>query len=375
VPLLVARLVAACIAAVALAAHADHLLERPALGASVASDSRGITWVVYRQGVRVMLRESPDGGATWSEARMVNRQPEDVEAARDSFPRVAIGRAGEVFVTWTRALSKPDAGVIRFARSSDGGRTFDDPVTVHVDRQPITHRFNAMAVTPQGRLFVAWIDSRDGRTGLYFTVSDDGGKTFRRERAAAAGACECCRIALVAHPDGRVSALWRHVFEPDIRDHALMTFGADGEVGTMRRATFDGWHLEGCPHHGPSLALDGDGGFHAVWFSGTPGKEGVYYGRLVDGRVEGQRRVGAESAGHADLAVIGKRIAIAWKEQDGEKWILKAMRSDDGGRSWRTFDVATAGTLNDHPKVFTWREGFRVLWNTREEPLKVVALP
>lgn len=373
---MIARFIAACVAAAALAAQAEHQ-ERPELGASVAVDSKGTTWVVYRQKVRVMLRESPDGGATWSAPRMVNRAPESIEATGDSYPKVAIGRGGEIFVSWTRALGvdASAAGVIRFARSGDGGRTFDDPVTVHADRQPIAHRFDAMAVTREGKLFVAWIDSRDGRTGLYFTVSADQGRTFRAERAAATGPCECCRIALVARQDGGITALWRHVFDQDIRDHALVSFDANGEAGAMRRATFDDWHLDGCPRHGPALAEDAGGGLHAVWFSGTPGKAGVYYGRLGEGRVEGQRRVGGETASHADLAVSGKRVAIAWKEQEGERWRLRAMRSDDGGQSWRSLELAATGAINDHPKVFAWREGFRVLWNTRDQPLKVVALP
>jgi hypothetical protein len=32
---------------------------------------------------------------------------------------------------------------------------------VHADRQEITHRFDAMTVTRDGRLLVAWIDKRD----------------------------------------------------------------------------------------------------------------------------------------------------------------------------------------------------------------------
>ena len=79
-------------------------------------------------------------------------------------------------------------------------------------------------------------------------------------------ACECCRIALAKGSDGRLRALWRHVFPPNVRDHAFALI-ADGQpANAYTRATYDGWRVDGCPHHGPSLAADDAQGFHTVWF-------------------------------------------------------------------------------------------------------------
>jgi hypothetical protein len=374
--------------AVALTAVAEHdhgkmAGPRAELGASAAFDGGGMLLAVYKEGDRVMLRRSPDRGATWSAPAPVNARPEPVAADGDSRPKIAVGREGDVYVTWTQPLAKPYTGFIRFARSSDGGKHFDAPVTVHHDRREITHRFDAIAVTPQGRIFVAWIDKRDGLgdpkayrgAALYYAVSDDRGTTFRGDYRAAEHSCECCRIALVAQEDGGVLALWRHVFEPDVRDHALARLGPDGVASEARRATFDDWHIEACPHHGPSMAQDAQGRLHAVWFSGAAGKEGVYYGRLGDGRVEGQRRIGGDTAAHADLAIRGDRIAIAWKEFDGTQSVLRAMRSDDGGATWRESRLAASAGATDQPKVLANGGDFYVFWNSRDKPLLTVALP
>ena len=84
-----------------------------------------------------------------------------------------------------------------------------------------------------GRVVVAWIDKRDliaavtakappyRGAAIYYALSDDRGATFRDDTKLADHSCECCRIALVPHADGSVTALWRHIFAPNIRDHAL----------------------------------------------------------------------------------------------------------------------------------------------------------
>jgi hypothetical protein len=366
--------------------HGQASAARPDLGASATFDAQGILWAAYKQGGQVMIRRSGDAGRSWSDAQPVNAAPEAVSADGDARPKVAAGARGEIYVTWTQPLAKPYTGNIRFARSLDGGRTFAEPVTVHTDRREITHRFDAIAVNAEGQVFIAWIDKRDlvdsGQkpgtyrgAALYYAVSDDSGATFRGDFRAAEHICECCRIALSPQADGSVLAFWRHVFDPNVRDHAIARLGADGRTTDMRRATFDDWQVDACPHHGPSLALDAQGTVHAVWFTGAPGKEGVYYGRLGANAVEGQRRIGGDAAEHADIAAGGQRVALAWREFDGTRSNLRAMRSDDAGRTWRETTLGASEGASDHPKIVARGGDFFVFWNRRDHPLEVIPLP
>jgi hypothetical protein len=355
------------------------------LGASAAFDSKGVLWAVYKDGEHVEVRHSANHGRTWSAPAIVNRKPEPIEADGDARPRIAIGTSGAILVTWTRPLSRPYTGEIRYSRSVDGGRTFTDPIVVESNREEITHRFDSLAVAPGGRIFVAWVDKRDMPRGasakdyrgasIYFAVSSDGGRTFAHDHRVAEHTCECCRIALVPQADGSVMAMWRHVFAPDVRDHAMARLEPDGRVLDFARVTFDGWHVDACPHHGPSLARDDRGRFHAVWYTGAPGREGVHYGILAHGRVEGERRIGGDTAEHADLAIAGEHIAIVWKEFDGNASLLRGLRSNDGGATWRERDLARTGGASDQPRILAHEGRFFVLWNTRERPLEVIALP
>lgn len=359
---------------------------RVELGASAAFDSAGALWAVSKEGGRVVARQSPDLGRNWSPPRPVSPEGELVAADGEARPKIAAGSGGELYVSWTRPLSKPYTGEIRFSRSLDGGKTFSAPLTVHADRQEITHRFDALAVGPGGRVLVAWVDKRDLEAAkaaqaeyrgaaIYYAVSDDRGASFGGDNRLADHSCECCRIALLPEADGGFLVLWRHVFAPDIRDHALARVDAQGRAVGMRRATFDDWRLEACPHHGPALAADGRGRLHAVWFTQAPGSEGAHYGRLVEDGIEGQRRLGGDGAAHADIAVAGESVAVAWKEFDGERTRLRGLLSRDGGESWSELELAATAGPSGQPRLLARDGRFLVLWNTHEQPLGVVALP
>lgn len=357
------------------------------LGAQAAFDPRGVLWAVHKVSGHIAVSRSGDRGSTWSNPVLVTPAPEPTDTGGDARPKIALGPEGEIFLTWTRPLAKPYTGEIRFARSLDGGRTFSPSSVVHRDRQEITHRFDTIVVTAKGQLFVAWIDKRDlveqpktsgpGYRGaaVYFAVSDDRGATFRGDYKVADHACECCRIALVAREDGTVSAMWRHIFAPNIRDHAVATLHPDGTAGALRRTSYDEWKIDACPHHGPSLAFDASGPMHAVWFSAAPNRRGVFYGRVGGGDAEALRPVGSASAGHADIAVHGKRMAVAWKAFENGKTHLRGMTSDDGGDSWRESELASVTGSADHPRVLRTGDRFFVFWNSAERPLHVAPFP
>jgi len=353
---------------------------RPELGTSAAFAPDGALHAVSKEGQHVLLYRSPDEGANWDTPVVVNADPETIAAEGENRPKLAFAPDGGVLVSWTRPLAKRFTGEIRLARSDDG-RRFGTPITVHRDREEITHRFETMAITDRGQVVVAWIDKRDLETAaakkrdyrgaaIYAALSDDGGRSFRPEVKVGDHSCECCRIAIANDTDGLPLILWRHVFEPNERDHALAKLGADGAPGSVQRATFDRWRIDACPHHGPSLAVAPNGTRHAVWFNERNGEGRVFYGRLQDGQVEAQRPVGGERAAHADIGLSGERIAIVWKEFDGERTHLRAEVSDDGGKQFRSVALAVTNGASDQPRVLRRGPSLFAFWRTENEGMK-----
>ncbi len=78
-----------------------------------------------------------------------------------------------------------DPGDIMFARSTDGGLTWDDPVRVNDDLSFInTQWMGTMSVAPDGRIDVVWLDTRNApsnypeNSALYYAYSTDHGVTW-----------------------------------------------------------------------------------------------------------------------------------------------------------------------------------------------------
>ncbi|MFJ1256700.1 sialidase family protein [Cupriavidus sp. CuC1] len=356
------------------------------LGSGAAFDREGRLWVAYKDGPYVALQSSADFGRSFGPAQRVNNAPEQVAADHDSRPKVATGRDGEIFVTWTQPLAKPYTGFIRFARSTDGGKSFAAPLTVHANRDEITHRFDAIAVDRAGRIFVSWIDKRDvvaaearkqpyAGAAIYYAVSTDHGATFQGDYKIADQSCECCRIAMSATPDGKMLALWRHVFPPNARDHALALLSANGTPTRFQRATFDDWRIDACPHHGPGASVAPDGTLHLVWFAVREGKPTVSVGRWKAGKLLAQRPLDDPRAQHADIVALDdNEIAVAWKSFDGQQTSLSAMLSHDGGKTWHTRQVARTERDSDQPHLLQHAGRAYVLWRTEAEGFQVFPL-
>lgn len=380
------------VAATAQGAHQQHMKAGKSieLGTAANVDSQGGIWIVHKQvedaAQFLVLQKSDDGGTTWSAPRRIQREPEAISAEGENRPKLAFGGKGELYISYTKPLAKPFTGDIRFIRSLDGGRTFAPPITVHANRDVITHRFDAMMVDPQGRIYIAWIDKRDveaARTGkqdytgaaIYYAVSDDHGATFRGDFKLADHSCECCRIALSLTPDGKVMALWRHVFEPNVRDHAMAQLTPTGVVSAPQRATFDDWRIDACPHQGPALAFAANGSRHQTWFALKGDEGGVFYASAAPGAQLGTPiKLGSDQADHAVIAIDGKTVVLAWRQFDGKVTAIRSKVSHDGGVSWHERELARTTQASDHPQLLNARKGIILAWRTQGEGMRIVAI-
>jgi len=295
-----------------------------------------------------------------------------------------------VHLTWTQNLGKPMTGHIRYARSTDGGRTFSPSVILNDDRQIISHRFDALAVDGEGRVAVAWLDARgrSARTqnkspqtdvGVYAALSDDGGATFGRNRRVADHSCQCCRLGLAWTQAGPI-AFWRHVFGRNLRDFAIASLNG----GPVLRVTDDEWEIDGCPHHGGGLAVDARGNLHIAWFAGGGKLPGIFYRRVAradfsraDAKLEMSAPLvlgdAAHQAGHPAVAAAGERVLLAWREFDGRRFSAWAMLSRDGGASWAAPQkLAEAAEQADYALPLLDARQALVVWNASAEGLRVL---
>ena len=365
-----------------------HQAPREQLGSAAAFAPDGRLWLVGVNGHGgLFVQTAPAHNLNqWDAPRVLATQGDAIAAHGESRPKLVFGPKGEVLITYNQPLAKPDTGTIRMLRSTDGGQSFSQPFTVQADRQEITHRFETSIVDAQGALHTVWVDKRDlelapkvGKkssyrgAAIYRNVSTDGGATFGPDIRVADHACECCRLALALGTDGRARAIWRHVFEPNVRDHAITVLDADQptQVAPIVRATFDDWQINACPHHGPSLAAASDGGFHAVWFGvrkqGAEALAAVRYARLNthgSPQPDSVRALPDERAEHAEVLAAGARVAVVWRSVDGARSSLKAWLSDDDGKTFALKVLGEVAGANDLPHLVQQGARMVVVWRS-----------
>ncbi len=296
----------------------------------------------------VFVAISRDAGLTFAAPVQVNKVPGEARLGGELPPRVALaagtGSADpEIAVLWT---ARGETTALRTARSRDGGRTFEPPVTLQSAGAAGDRGWPALALDKHGTAHAIWLDHRglaagraagadhsahkqgtahDGvamaqKSGLYYAAATGSPST---ERELATGVCYCCKTALTVGRDGALYAAWRHVYPGNFRDIAF-TVSRDGgrSFAPPVRVSEDAWAIAGCPDDGPAIAEDARGTIHLVWPTvvGGPNPEGaLFYASTRDGRTFTRRTriptLGSPKPSHPQVVVDrAGRIVVAWDE-------------------------------------------------------------
>ncbi len=354
-------------------------------------DQQGRLWITWSYGGHVYVSSSDDRGKTLNQSIVVNRIPEPVSARGENRPKIVLDRKGKIYVSWTTPLQKRYTGNVRFSYSNDQGHNFADPITVNDNKDITGHRFEAMAVNDQGVIFMAWLDKRDrlkaARNGekyrgaaLYYSYSDDGGKTFTPNINVMPHTCECCRVVMDIDKDQMPVIMWRNIYNTNTRDHALVKFIDKDKPGKVIRASYDNWQIDACPHHGPAISVTRTedakySDYHLVWFNNAPDRHGIFYSRIIDPNLPykfiGKKPLSIgdynKGASHADVLALGKKVWITWKEFDGKADSLKVTMSTDRGQTWNDEKtLAHTEQGSDHPLLIHNKEQVYIQWQTKE---------
>lgn len=349
---------------------------------SASFDAQGRLWVAFVQDRHVYVSHSDDKGASYSTPVQVNKEPEDTEYNGENRPKIIVAPQGEILLSWTTKTSSNFTGLIRFTRSTDKGKSFEEPRTINDDGLTTGHRFDSLFLSESGNLYLTWIDKRDMEASLakgdlypgaaiYYAVSKDFGKTFSANYRVSHNSCECCRIAMAPQGSDNVAILWRQIYNSEIRDHAIAVLSPNGEVSAVERATVDDWYINACPHHGPSMvqAQDTDQ-YHMAWFSAGDLHKGIYYARYDLAHADSAQLISVDAtpgAGHPSLAQLDSELVMVWKGFNGVATQLQLMRSNDGGNTWsKTQTLFNTEQASDHPLLVSMDDGIYLSWLTAE---------
>jgi hypothetical protein len=350
---------------------------------AIAGDVNGNMFVAYIEHsgelADLYVQKYDANGKISSDRVRVNPTAGEVKAWKGDPPTIAVGQDRTVYVGWTRAYTGPNTKGTNLVLSvsKNGGQTFDSPVKINDDEQPASHGMHSMAIDDKGRIFSAWLDERnikfDGHaprpTGtemhhddaepnseVFYSVSEDGGKTFAANKKIATGACPCCKTAVLAAADGTVYISWRQVLKDNYR-HIAVSHSNDGgktfSEGTI--VSDDKWQLFACPVAGAALASSAPQKLDVVWYTaGSAGAPGMYLVKSSDsGKTFGSRMLIDDKASASTPVVLtnaGKTTALF---TDTDLRIFARSLEDPGASSSMITDGSVPAAIYSSGKLVT----------------------
>lgn len=311
------------------------------------------------------------------------------------FPSLAVLDNGD-WVTFTlrKSAGSSYAYDIHLSRSLDGGATWQPPVKVNDDGQPVQHGFVSLLPDGGDRVLMVWLDGRQdaphahhggaaGGHGADHHGHDEGPMSLRsavvgrdgvaREQARLdADTCSCCQTDLVRRGDEAIAVYRDHA--EGIRDIALLRRSAHGRWSPATTVHDDAWRMPGCPVNGPAAAVNRDA-LAVLWPTMATGPLEVKLAISPRGRAAFAAPVVLEAGdavlGRVDLAPWRDGGFLAsWVGGDGRGAVLRVAALDAAGRVLARRDVVALppGRQLGHPRVASTDEGTAMLAWTEPTP-------
>ncbi|MGH7232300.1 MAG: sialidase family protein [Nitrospiraceae bacterium] len=341
-----------------------HQISPPALQFDQAGNAV-VAWFDKRgetRGLRALRVNKDD--QSLSPPVQINPQGTEPDALHQA-PGLASGPQNTIFVTWSLPTKTPDAPFaadLQLSVSRDGGAGFATPVGVNDDRDPINHSFENVYVSPEGTVYLAWLDNRTKEksgAGTQFACSRDGGQTIEKNLTIDGMACPCCRPMATVAPDGSLWVAWRKTFEGNVRDIVLATSTDQGKTfSTPRLLHKDGWAFPACPHRGPSIAFDRAGRLYVAWYTeGTDEQPRLLFATSDDQGKTFSEPLSLHTAttslpDQLRMAVHPDGMVVAvWEEVTGVRKRTAMRVSMDRGHSFAPAQALSDGAKAEYPTV------------------------
>ncbi|HVF25951.1 MAG TPA: sialidase family protein [Anaerolineales bacterium] len=247
-----------------LAKPYDTVMDFPAATSMALTTAGDSVYMILGREHSLHVSRSTDGGKTFSEPVLATADHE-AHILRVERPAISANDKGQVAVAWLELDSEGGNNKIWYVLSNDSGQTFDSAQLVGED-PPGESAMVQVLLDSAGNPTLTWLSGND----LRFARSTDQGKSFSSAKSIGQGACECCQPDLMLTGDQLLIG-YRGLGSDKsgaFRDAALIRSLDGGETfSPVSFATDSHWYINACPISGPSMAVH-DKSIYMTWMDG-----------------------------------------------------------------------------------------------------------
>ncbi len=355
-----------------------------------AADGRiFLSWIDRLGAGRHALLFAVKEGDGWSTPLEIAEGPDWFVNWAD-FPSLVALPDGSLAAHW---LVKSGSGTyaydVNVARSTDGGKTWSEPLVPHRDGTPTEHGFVSLFAVPDSLLEAVWLDGRETRPGADEHEHGGGAMTLRYAQIGLDGAltkeamldarvCDCCQTSAARTAEGPV-VVYRDRSDREMRDVSIVRL-RDGRWTEPRPVSSDNWEMHGCPVNGPAVAAAGNR-VAVAWFTAANDVPRVKLAFSADAGASFAKPVIIDDGnplGRLETLLLDDGSAlVSWLESTPDGSVLRVRRVRTSGQRDAAVTVLPAGTpiSNGFPQMARVGELLVFAWTAERVRTTVMPVP
>jgi hypothetical protein len=356
-----------------LASPADTASAEPYL----FTDKNGLVYLswIEKTKERSLLKFSTLNNEQWSESLVISSGDNWFVNWAD-YPLLAADGGKNMVAHF---LEKSEKGTytydIKIVTSSDNGKNWGAPKTLHDDGKKAEHGFVSMI--PYGEsYFISWLDGRNSvmKAAGEHGEGHHGQMTIRGAIVDKQGiksgeweldnrVCDCCQTGAAITTNGPV-VIYRDRSEQEIRDISIVRF-VNGQWTSPKPIFSDNWKIDGCPVNGPRIASQGNI-LAVAWFSSPDKKAQVNVVFSEDGGATFNAPIRIDEGkgiGRVDVVMLDEKSAmVTWMEGSA----IKAAKIHIDGKKEPSMIIASSSesrssgfpqmTKSSNNLIFAWTD-------------------
>ncbi|NHI03060.1 hypothetical protein DYY67_0181 [Candidatus Nitrosotalea sp. TS] len=302
----------------------------------------------------VMFAKSNDGGSSFEkEVDLGNVN----SGAPDNMKIVA--SQGQIYATWQSFLDNKSS--IAFAKSNDNGTTFAPAVQISDNSKDSA--FPQIAAS-DNHVYVVWLERTTGDiTNVVFAKSDDGGTTFDTPVPITSHPGGNTGIPKIFAYGSHVYLMWE--------DNGAKNFDVFLTSSNDSGNTFNSIPTNISNNTGdsgaPQMIVNGND-VYAVWMDNSPGNFDILFAKSTDGGSTFAKPVNVsgdvQDSGYPQFAVVGNNVYVTWTNVITEKnYDILLAKSSDGGQTFGTpINVSNTPGASGWPQISADTNNVYVSW-------------